>query len=269
VPVEVIIGFAVGIVTLCFIIITCFVIVKNRKDLQSIKKEFENKSYIEHTIQYVGTKKMSFERLAQITSETTDRIIATRFSPGDISVESGYWKVIKEKAMDEKITSIRIHSLAHHDDMALNGAKKLIDELKGAKNFILGIAFFNNCFEIIISDDKKVFLCFHDNMHDNHRAIKNGFLLEELRITTAIVKTCEQMLNNCHIQIDFGRYVQNEKSAEQLKKYVDKMYSQYSKTRIVLPIIHHDHLDNHLRENVFVDNTTAQIKKGKKTLEIN
>lgn len=89
-------------------------------------------------LRYFATKEDTFKELTVMTLQAREKLLATRFSPGDISTEAEYWDAIKQVALDPKTLNIRIHCLAHTSSIALEGLCKLIAEFRGARQFVLG-----------------------------------------------------------------------------------------------------------------------------------
>jgi len=202
-------------------------------------------------IQFFQTKEETFRKLADLTHSVRDKLFATRFSPGDISTERDYYATIRSAAMSPEIHSYRVHCLAHFSKVAIEGTCRLISDLMGAKKFTLGIAFFNNSFEVIVTDDSACMFCFHDlNM-----TIKNGFLIQSDRSSSAAVvnnmsQTFRQMLARCHIVVDFEKFVTNEREAELLQAYLRQVHRLYCQGQLPRPV-HEDEMEAFLTREVF------------------
>lgn len=181
-------------------------------------------------LQFYATKDETFAALKTETLSAKEKLIATRFSPADISIESEYWSVIRQRAMDSSLLSIRIHSLAHHSSSALEGVCRLIADLRGASQFRLAIALFNNSFELILADDRECVFCFHDL----EMTIKNGFSVDTnmpagSQIVSNFGSTVRRMIDDCYLVVDFGRWVRTTDDVEKLQEHLRGVHSQYRK----------------------------------------
>ncbi|MHB8165648.1 MAG: hypothetical protein ACYDDT_02570 [Sulfuricella sp.] len=191
-------------------------------------------------ISFFSTKDETFSQLVSLTNNTKEKLMASRFSTGDISTESEYWNAIKKRAYDPHTTSLRIHCLAHASTTAVNGVCKLVNEFAGATNFWLGIAFFNNSFEVIISDDKDCVFCFHDL----EMTIKNGFHVDGTKpsnrdIVANMGDTFRRMLEECYIVIDFARFVRTPEEAQRICDHLRSVHDDFVNGIIPTPVAHH------------------------------
>lgn len=219
---------------------------KFRKDLNVISERLRTQVAGLGNMTFFSTKKEAFENLTIMTRQAKDKVLATRFSSADISVESEYWDEIRLRAMDQKIMSIRVHCIAHKSSSCIDGLCKIIQEFCGAKQFQLGITFCNNDFEMIIVDDKECVVCFHDL----DMTIKNGFKVDDSLPSSASIvanfnDTYRNIINNCYLIIDFGKFVHNQNDVTILKNLLIELHKNYCDG--YLPTQRHkDDLENYL-----------------------
>lgn len=224
---------------------------KFKKDLEVVVNKFGSQVAGLGNMIFFPTKEETFKNLTAETYRATEKLMATRFSPADISTESEYWGAIKERAFDPTILYIRIHSLAHTSSTSIDGVCKLIAELRGARQFRLGIAFFNNEFELIVADDHECVFCFHDL----EMTIKNGFRVDKnLPSSVGVVDnfgaSFRRMLEKCYIVIDFEKFVRTEDDVKMLQDHLRKMHKEYCQGMIPKPISRVD-MENYLKSDVF------------------
>ncbi len=184
-------------------------------------------------LQFYATKDETFGALKAETLTAKEKLIATRFSPADISIESEYWSVVRQRAMDPSLLSIRVHSLAHHSSTALEGICRLIADLRGATQFRLAIALYNNSFELILADDRECVFCFHDL----EMTIKNGFSVDTnmpagAQIVSNFGSTVRRMIDDCYLVVDFGRWVKTTDDVERLQGHLRQVHSRYRQGQI-------------------------------------
>lgn len=200
---------------------------------------------------FYPTKDETFRRLAAMTMRSQQVLMATRFSPGDITLDAEYWKAVREKAFDHRVLSIRVHSLAHLTVKPVDVLCKVIEQFRGADQFTLGVAFFNNDFEMIVSDDEDCIFCFHDF----EMTIRNGVHFDSsLATSRAIVanfgETFRRMLDRCYLVVEFERFVRTEEDVRKLQAFVRHVHREYCKgVRTVLE--RPRDMDGFLRDNVF------------------
>jgi hypothetical protein len=204
---------------------------------------------------FFSTKEETFRRLIAMTTRAQQVLLATRFSPGDITLDQDYWMAVKQRAMDPTLSSIRVHSLAHHTSRPLGTVFKLIDEFRGAQQFTLGIALFSNAFEMIIVDDDESMLCFHDF----EMTIRNGVHFDSSAPSSqGIVQNCgdtfRRMLERCSLVVAFDEFVRTEQDVERLKAFLKRMHQDYC--RGTLPARPAD-MEDFLRNKVFAQNAGA------------
>lgn len=179
-------------------------------------------------VRFYDSQDETFRRLAAMTWRAKGVVRATRFSPGDITGATGdYWKEIKEKACDPNVRSIRIHSLAHPTKGPVENLSKLVEELKDAQNFQLGIAFFENEFEIIIADDQECIVCFHQP----GEIIGNGLHFDSTLpkgkgIVDKFVHTFGDMRGRCHVLVDFDKWVSTPDDIKKLQAFINRAHDQ-------------------------------------------
>lgn len=207
-------------------------------------------------LQFFPSKEVTFNQLIEQTARARDKLIATRFSPADISTESDYWLAIKQRALDPSLLYIRIHSLAHHSPTCIDGICRLIDEFRGASQFRLGIAAYNNSFELILSDEQQCIVCFHDL----EMTIRNGFRIDanmpsSAKVVANFEDTLRHMLASCYLVIDFGRHVQTLEQAECIKRHLRQVHAGYREGRIPHSI-HARDVDDYL-EHLFASDSGA------------
>lgn len=184
-------------------------------------------------LQFYATKEETFGALKTETLTAKERLIATRFSPADISVESEYWGVVRQRAMDASVLTIRIHSLAHHSSTALEGVCRLVADLRGASQFRLAVALYNNSFELILADDRECVFCFHDL----EMTIKNGFSVDTNMPTGAQIvanfgSTVRRMIDDCYLVVDFGRWVKTTDDVEKLQAHLREVHAAYRRGQL-------------------------------------
>jgi hypothetical protein len=205
---------------------------------------------------FYRTKDETFTKLAGMTARSQQVLMATRFSPGDITLDAEYWSAVTEKAFDPDVLSIRIHSLAHRSSRPVEVLCKVVDQFKNAQQFTLGIALFNNAFEMIISDDEECIFCFHDF----DMTIRNGIHFDSnLPSSRAIVsnfgETFRRMLDRCYLVIDFDRWVCSEEDVQDLQVFIRRTHEEYGDgTLLERP----HRVEDFLRDQVFVHRATGQ-----------
>jgi hypothetical protein len=246
-----------GLVTLAFVIVNLVLTRRLRRELQDVSRHFGEQMAGLGNLQFYGTKDETMRQLTRETRGAKEKLIATRFSPADIRVESEYWAAIKDRAFDPSILYIRIHCLAHTDPSAVEGVCRLVEELRGAKQFQLAIAMFNNSFEIIIGDERECIFCFHDLS----MTIRNGFRLDSTqpnssRVIANLDSTLRRMLEACHIVIDFERFVQSNADVRCLQDYLRGLHSEYCAGHLPRPV-HPSEMDRFLRTKVFAEGGEA------------
>lgn len=184
-------------------------------------------------LQFYATKDETFAALRTETLTASEKLIATRFSPADISIESEYWSVVRQRAMDPSLLSIRVHSLAHHSSSALEGVCRLVADLRGATQFRLAVALYNNSFELILADDRECVFCFHDL----EMTIRNGFSVDTnmpagAQIVSNFGSTVRRMIDDCYLVVDFGRWVKTTDDVERLQAHLREVHTQYRKGQL-------------------------------------
>ncbi len=230
-----------------------FVTIKFRKDLELIAARLRAQVAGLGNLMFYSTKDEAFKNLSAMTLQAKEKIMATRFSPADISTESEYWFAIKQRAMDQSVLSVRIHSLAHRSSSCIDGVCKVIREFRGAKQFRLGIAFFNNAFEMIIADDRECVVCFHDL----EMTIRNGFRVDtnlpsSAGVVTNFGDTYRRMLENCYLLIDFERFVNSDEDVRNLEAFLRARHKEYCEGRLP-KAVHLGEMEEYLKDNVFVN----------------
>jgi hypothetical protein len=199
---------------------------------------------------FYHTKDETFRKLAVMTSKSHQVLLATRFSPGDITFDTTYWSAVTEKAFDPNVLSIRIHSLAHRSSRPVDVLCKIIAQFKGAHQFTLGIALFGNEFEMIIADDEECIFCFHDF----DMTIRNGVhfdsnLPSSRDIVSNFGETFRSMLARCYLVIDFDQWVRTDEDVLNLQEFARKIHEQYCNGSI---LERPQHIETFLRNQVFV-----------------
>jgi hypothetical protein len=179
-------------------------------------------------VRFYNSQDETFRRLADMTWRADRVVKATRFSPGDITQAGDYWQEIKGKACDPNVRSIRIHSLAHPTKRPVHNLSKLVEQLKEAKSFQLGIAFFENEFEIIIADDQECIVCFHQP----GEIIGNGLHFDSTLpkgegIVDKFVQTFGDMRERCHVLVDFDEWVSTPDDISKLQAFINRAHDQY------------------------------------------
>lgn len=221
---------------------------KNRLDFLATRFDAQMKGLGHLT--YFPSKEEAFIHLTDQTNAAREKLMATRFSPGDISTEDEYWLAIKRAALDPKVLSIRVHSLAHANTTAIDGVCKLIEEFRGAPNFRLGITFFSNEFEIIVADDKQCIFCFHDlNM-----TIKNGFRVEtslpgSAGLVDNIGDTFRRILDRSYIVVDFEKFVKTDEDVKKLQTHLRQVHSDYVDGKMPR-LVHTSRMESYLADEV-------------------
>ncbi len=239
------------VVTFIAVVTNLIMTRRMRQEMHDVSGEFGRQMTGLGNLQFYPTKDETMEALAHETHGAKEKLIATRFSPADISVETDYWATIKQRAFDPSILYIRIHCLAHMEKSAITGVCRLIEELRGAQRFQLAIAMFNNSFEIIIADERECIFCFNDLS----MTIRNGFRLDSVQPNSARVvanfdSTLRSMLEDCHIIVDFGEFVQTAADVRALQSYLKRIHEDYRGGRLPRPI-HTSEMEEYLRTNVF------------------
>lgn len=218
-----------------------------RRDFTEVSSRFTQQMAGLGNLHFFPTKDATIEALTAETMAAKEKLIATRFSPADIALESDYWAAIKRRAFDPSVLSIRIHSLAHTDESALVGACRLVEELRGAQRFQLAIAMFNNSFEIIVADELECIFCFNDLS----MTIRNGFRLDSSqpnseRLIDNFEDTLRRMLGDCHVIIDFETFVQSQSDVRAVQSFLKKLHTDYREGRLPKPV-HANEMVSYLR----------------------
>ncbi len=228
-----------------------YITYKFRKDLEDVTTRLRAQVAGLGNIVFFSTKEETFKNLTSLSVQAHEKLMATRFSPADISTETEYWNAVRQCAFDPKILYIRVHSLAHPTSSTADGLCKLISELRGARQFRLGIAFFNNEFEMIISDDKECIFCFHDlNM-----TIKNGFRVDTTLPSNAAVvanfgDTFRHILDKCYLVFDFEKFIQTDADVKALQEFLLQAHKDYCEGKLPKPI-HANQMELFLKNSVF------------------
>ncbi len=246
--------FAVGV--LCLLAATAglldtYLTWKIRADLKLISQSLGAQMAGLGNLQFFPTKEETFKQLTSMTLRAHEKLMATRFSAGDISTETQYWDAIRQRALDPKILSIRIHCLGHTTSTAIDGICKVISEFKGAQQFRLGVTFSNNDFEVIVADDQECIFCFHDLQ----MTIKNGFSVDSRTVSSAHVvenmgATYRNMLARCYIVVDFGKFVRTDEDVRKLQQHLIQVHREYCQGRLPKPV-HASDMEEFLRTQVF------------------
>lgn len=228
-----------------------YITYKFRKDLEDVTTRLRAQVAGLGNIEFFPTKEETFKNLTSLSIQAREKLMATRFSPADISIESEYWNAIKQCAFDPKVLYVRIHSLAHPTTTTVEGLCKLIAELRGSRQFRLGITFFNNEFEMIIADDKECVFCFHDL----EMTIKNGFKVNtNLPSNAAVVanfgETFRHILDKCYLVIDFEKFVQTDADVRALQEFIREAHKNYCDGKLP-ESIHSTQMEAFLRSTVF------------------
>lgn len=239
-----------AIAAILLIALNMFVSLRVRRDLNVVAQRFGEQMAGLGNLQFLPTKEDAMHALTEETARTQEKLIATRFSPADITIEDEYWHAIRKTAFDPSILYTRIHSLAHRDHSSIDGLCRLVQELKGAPRFRLGVAMFNNSFELILVDERECIFCFHDH----GMTVRNGFRIEgtqpsSAKIVANFAATLGRMVEDCHIVIDFDRYVRTEGDVQQLQSYLRRLHDEYRNGHIPRPI-HHSEMDDFIAETV-------------------
>jgi len=209
-------------------------------------------------IHFFPTKEETFRHLNQITVNAREKLMATRFSPGDISQENEYFQSVRKQAFNPDVLSIRIHCLAHRSKSAIEGVCHVIEDLTGASNFRLGIAFFNNSFEIVLADDATCVFCFHDL----EMTVKNGFQVDcsqpcNRDVVANMGLTFRNMLEACYIVVDFERFVRSPADAKRLSGHLRRMHNDFCQGHVPTPIPLHE-IEDYLATRVFAGKAEAR-----------
>ena len=225
-----------------------------RRGLYEVSRKFTQEVAGLSNLQVYSTKDATIGALTQETLGAKEKLIATRFSPTDISLESEYWAAIKQRAFDPSLLYIRIHSLAHTDSRAVDGVCRLVEELRGAQRFQLGIAMFNNSFEIIVADEQECVFCFNDLS----MTIRNGFRLDSSqpnsgRVVANFDNTLRRILEDCHVIIDFEKFVQSSTDVSALQSYLRRLHNEYREGRLPKPV-HASQMENYLQTELSMRN---------------
>jgi hypothetical protein len=245
------IGAAAAVISAAVAMTNAFFMRRLRREMHEISDQFGQQMAGLGNLRFFSTKDDTMRELTLETRGAQEKLIATRFSPEDISVETEYWSAIKERAFDPSVLYVRIHCLAHADNSAINGVCRLIEELRGARRFELGIAMYNNSFEIIIADERACIFCFHDHS----MTIRNGFKLDSAQPNSARVvanfdSTLRRMMEACHVMIDFEQFVQSAADVRALQEYLRDLHREYRAGRLPKPI-HAADMEEYLRTEVF------------------
>ena len=224
-----------------------------RRDIRVVGERFGEQMAGLGNLQFLPTKEEAMRALTEETAKTKEKLTATRFSPADISIEDDYWHELRKAAFDPTIFSTRIHSLAHRDRSAIDGLCRLVSELRGAPRFRLAVAMFNNAFELILSDERECIFCFHDQ----GMTVRNGFRIEgnqpsSAKIVANFGSTLRRMVEDCHIVVDFERFVRTEEDVERLQAYLRHLHEEYREGRIPRPV-HHSEMDDFISASVMID----------------
>jgi hypothetical protein len=228
------------------IVINLTMTIRVRQELHEVSQKFTQQVAGLGNLQVYATKDATIEALTKQALNAKEKLIATRFSPTGISLETEYWAAIKLRAFDPSLLYIRIHCLAHTDSSAIDGVCRLIEEFRGAKRFQLGIAMFNNSFEIIAADERECIFCFNDLS----MTIRNGFRLESsqpdsARVVANFDNTLRRILEECHVIIDFEKHVQSATDVSALQRYLRRLQSEYIAGQLPKPI-HSSQMESYL-----------------------
>lgn len=204
-----------------------------RRDLSRVASQVGAQMAGIGNLQFFATKAETLDALVEETISAKEKLIATRFSPADISTEDAYWRAIRQKAMDPKVLYVRIHCLAHSSSTAIDGVCRLVSELRGAEQFRLAITFANNSFEMILSDEKECMFCFHDL----EMTIRNGFRVDRNLPSSAQVvdnfgSTLRRMIEDSYLVIDFGRWVRSVEDVERLQTHLRRVHAEFRTGRL-------------------------------------
>lgn len=251
-PVLFVSGLVAVIVLIC-VVANVVATTRLRREFHEVTKSFSQQVAGLGNLQFFPTKDLTIQALTAQTLSAKEKLIATRFSPTDIAIESEYWDAIRKRAFDPSILYIRIHCLAHMDSQAVDGICRLIEELRGAQRFQLAIAMFNNSFEIIIADERECVFCFNDLS----MTIRNGFKLDSGQPNTGRVvanfdSTLRRMLDDCHVIIDFEKFVQSVADVRALQQYVRRLHAGYQDGHIPKPV-HASEMESYLRRQLAQD----------------
>jgi hypothetical protein len=228
-----------------------YITFKFRKDLEDVTARLRAQVAGLGNIMFFPTKEETFKNLTSLSIQAHEKLMATRFSPADISIETEYWNAIRQCAFDPKVLYVRIHSLAHPTTSTVDGLCKLISELRGSRQFRLGITFFNNEFEMIIADDKECIFCFHDL----EMTIKNGFRVDTTLPSNAAVvanfgETFRHILDKCYLIVDFEKFIQTDADVKALQEFLRQTHKDYCEGKLPKPI-HANQMETFLRNTVF------------------
>jgi len=239
------------VVTAISSFVDAYYTIQVRKDLKVVSTQFGAQMAGLGNLQFFPTKDETFKELVKQTNQATEKLIATRFSPADISVEGEYWDAMRQRAFDPKVLYIRIHSLAHTSSSCIDGVCRLISEFRGAQNFRLAVAFFNNSFEMIISDERECIFCFHDLQ----MTIRNGFRVDtnlpsSAKVVANFDSTLRRMLEKCYLVIDFGKYVKTIEDVENLQNHLRIMHKEFSQGSVPRSV-HPSDMEDFIKSEVF------------------
>ena len=254
------------LLTLIFIVLlgnTALVVWNLRNDIYSARqvetlvKRFREDVAGLGNIHFFPTKEETYRHLRQLTLNAREKLMATRFSLGDISHEKEYFQAVRDLAFNPEVLSIRVHSLAHRSKSAIEGVCRIIEDFAGARNFRLGIAFFNNSFEIVLADDATCVFCFHDL----GMTVKNGFKVDSSQpcnrdVVANMGLTFRKMVEACYIVVDFSRYVRSPSDAERLCDHLRCMHNDFCEGRLPTPVPVHE-MEGYLASRVFADKDGA------------
>jgi len=232
--------FAVAVTTMVTLLIGVLILLgvrRVRRDVSRLASQVGVQVAGIGNLQFFPSKAETFDALTAETIGAKEKLIATRFSPADITTEDSYWGAIRQKAMDPHVLYVRIHSLAHPSATAIDGVCRLISELRGAPQFRLAIALYNNSFELILSDEKECVFCFHDL----EMTIRNGFRVDRNLPSSAQVvdnfgSTLRRMIDDCYIVVDFGRWVRTAEDADKLQAHLRAVHARFKEGKLPDPI---------------------------------
>lgn len=230
---------AVGAVAAVVLIaVNMFVSARIRRDIIRVSDRFGERMSGLGNLQFFPSKDDTMKALTDETNSCREKLIATRFSPGDIMIEDDYWKSIRSVAFNPSILYIRIHSLAHRSTSCVEGLCRLVAEMRGSSRFQLGVAMYNNSFELILSDERECIFCFHDLT----MTVRNGFKIDGSqpssgRIVSNFDATLRRMIDDCHIVIDFDRFVKTDEDVRRIQHYLRSLHEGYRQGRFP-PAVH-------------------------------
>jgi hypothetical protein len=220
-----------------------FATLKSRKDLGMVLAKLQDQVSGMGNLIFYPTKEETFKMLCTMTRQAKEKVMSTRFSSGDISTESDYWCEVKHKAISPSVMCTRVHCLAHKSSKCIDGVCRIVNDFCGAKQFLLGITFQNNEFEMIITDDRECMICFHDL----EMTIRNGFKVDaSLPNSAGMVSnfgdTYRRILNSCYVVIDFEKFVRNTDDIRSVQNFLRAKHKEYCDGKLPKPV-HPDELE--------------------------